>query len=287
MGPLGKTGLLGKEDDMPGSQDQVRAVVLAGRGGAPLSPLVRRRYSDGRPKQLAALLGSRSLLRQTCLVVRDGARRADRLAGGPRHQRDRPPVGDGGMRVRISALATAVVLAAGCARMMGPAGPRVLSPEPAPAASAPTTPVSPPPMESAEPPSPSPVAGDSTSPELPSVPPDRVPPQPVRPAPEVPATAPTKPAPAARPQVVAVRVPDADRIAQEVEQRVARAQEIIDKIDTAKLSRDQREILSSIQDFVLKARDAYQTKDMPRAQVLSEKASKLADDLAAAIVKRQ
>jgi tetrahydromethanopterin S-methyltransferase subunit A len=82
---------------------------------------------------------------------------------------------------------------------------------------------------------------------------------------------------------VAARVPHQEQIAQEVSQRVARAQEIIDKIDAAKLSGDQREILSSIQDFLTKARDAYQTRDMPRAQVLAEKASKLADDLAAAV----
>jgi tetrahydromethanopterin S-methyltransferase subunit A len=82
---------------------------------------------------------------------------------------------------------------------------------------------------------------------------------------------------------VAARVPNEDQIAQEVTQRVARAQEIIEKIDAAKLSRDQREILSSIKDFVTKAREAYQTKDMPRAQVLAEKASRLADDLAAAV----
>ena len=80
-----------------------------------------------------------------------------------------------------------------------------------------------------------------------------------------------------------MRVPHEEQIAEEVTQRVTRAQEIIDKIDAAKLSRDQREILSSIQDFVTKARDAYQTKDMPRAQVLAEKASRLADDLAASV----
>lgn len=82
---------------------------------------------------------------------------------------------------------------------------------------------------------------------------------------------------------MAARVPNEDQIAQEVNQRVTKAQEIIDKIDAGKLSRDQREILLSIQDFVEKARDAYQAKDMPRAQVLAEKASKLAEDLAAAV----
>ena len=45
--------------------DRVWAVVLAGGEGVRLRPLVRRMYSDGRPKQYAALLGSHSLLRQT------------------------------------------------------------------------------------------------------------------------------------------------------------------------------------------------------------------------------
>ena len=41
------------------------AVVLAGGQGTRLAPLVERIHSDGRPKQYAVLLGSRSLLRHT------------------------------------------------------------------------------------------------------------------------------------------------------------------------------------------------------------------------------
>ena len=41
------------------------AVVLAGGEGTRLRPLIRRIYSDGRPKQYAVLSGSRSLLRRT------------------------------------------------------------------------------------------------------------------------------------------------------------------------------------------------------------------------------
>jgi hypothetical protein len=92
-----------------------------------------------------------------------------------------------------------------------------------------------------------------------------------------------EPAPAPPPPVVAARVPHEDQITQEVSLRVTKTQEIIDRIDAAKLTRDQREILSSIRDFIDKAREASQAKDMPRAQVLAEKASKLADDLAAAV----
>ncbi len=41
------------------------AIVLAGGEGTRLRPLVRRIYGEERPKQFAALVGSRSLLRQT------------------------------------------------------------------------------------------------------------------------------------------------------------------------------------------------------------------------------
>jgi mannose-1-phosphate guanylyltransferase len=41
------------------------AIVLAGGQGTRLRPLVERIHADGRPKQFAVLLGSRSLLRQT------------------------------------------------------------------------------------------------------------------------------------------------------------------------------------------------------------------------------
>lgn len=46
-------------------QDRVWAVVLAGGQGARLRPLTRRLYGEARPKQFAAIAGSRSLLRQT------------------------------------------------------------------------------------------------------------------------------------------------------------------------------------------------------------------------------
>ncbi|HLB54697.1 MAG TPA: sugar phosphate nucleotidyltransferase, partial [Gemmatimonadales bacterium] len=48
-----------------GIEDRLWAVVLAGGEGARLRPLTRRVCGDDRPKQYAALVGSRSLLRQT------------------------------------------------------------------------------------------------------------------------------------------------------------------------------------------------------------------------------
>jgi hypothetical protein len=159
--------------------------------------------------------------------------------------------------------------------------------EPAPEISPPVSVTVPPPPPPVEPPAPSPVR-PAPSTTLPS-------PSPAKPSPAVASPAAPSPPPVAKPPVtpeppqappppvVAARVPNEDQIAQEVNQRVTKAQEIIDKIDAGKLSRDQREILLSIQDFVEKARDAYQAKDIPRAQVLAEKASKLAEDLAAAV----
>lgn len=48
-----------------GAQGQLWAIVLAGGDGTRLRALTRRLYGDGRPKQYAALVGARSLLRQT------------------------------------------------------------------------------------------------------------------------------------------------------------------------------------------------------------------------------
>ena len=187
------------------------------------------------------------------------------------------------MKASIAGWAVVMMLLSGCVSMR-PA-PSLGSLEPPPAASAPTPPSpsviakpSEPIVEPAQPPAPapSPPAQPSAPPREPRVTAPASPPPVAKPAPPEPAQAPPPP-------VVVARLPHEDQIAQEVTQRVARVQEIIDKIDAAKLSRDQREILSSIQDFVEKAKDASQTKDMSRAQVLAEKASKLADDLAAAV----
>jgi mannose-1-phosphate guanylyltransferase len=52
---------------MPSDETTSRlwAIVLAGGQGTRLAPLVQRIHQDGRPKQYAVLVGSRSLLRQT------------------------------------------------------------------------------------------------------------------------------------------------------------------------------------------------------------------------------
>jgi len=164
------------------------------------------------------------------------------------------------------------------------------------AAGAPTVPsvTGPPPSASAGPLAPR----TGTGPAEPELPPAAPPPPPPRatpapaPAPppppppkatvmDVPPPAPVEPAPPPPPPVVAARVPHEDQIAQEITSRLTKTQEIVDRIDATRLSADQREIFSSVQDFLAKARDAFKTKDMPRAQVLAEKASRLVDDLAA------
>ena len=150
----------------------------------------------------------------------------------------------------------------------------------------------PPPSAPSGPPAPR----TATGPAEPELPPAAPPPPPPRatpapaPAPppppkatvlDVPPPAPVEPPPAPPPPVVAARVPHEDQIAQEVTLRLTKTQEIVDRIDANRLNADQREIFSSVQDFLAKARDAFKTKDMSRAQVLAEKASRLADDLAA------
>jgi len=62
--PSIKTAPRGGELDAQGDQG-LWAIVLAGGDGVRLRPLVSRIYGDGRPKQYAALLESRSLLHQT------------------------------------------------------------------------------------------------------------------------------------------------------------------------------------------------------------------------------
>jgi hypothetical protein len=111
-------------------------------------------------------------------------------------------------------------------------------------------------------------------------------PRPAR-APGTPAPIPPPPAtipePTPAPPVVSPRVPDEERVAQEVNVRLARAGHIVAEIDPARLGGDQREIFWSIQAFLGRAREALSARDLPRAQVLAEKAARLADDLAASV----
>lgn len=69
----------------------------------------------------------------------------------------------------------------------------------------------------------------------------------------------------------------------DVNVRLARAGQVVAQLDPSKLGQEQREMLSGLQDFISKAVDALQARDVPRAQILADKASRLADDLIVAV----
>jgi hypothetical protein len=118
-------------------------------------------------------------------------------------------------------------------------------------------------------------------------PPGPPPPSPVTPpqASPTPPQLPTPPAPPPTP-VVSPRTEDEDRVTREVSERLAQARRLVAQIDPAKLAGDQREIFTNIQDFLVKAGEALSAKDLPRARILADKASKLAGDLAATLNKK-
>ncbi len=197
------------------------------------------------------------------------------------------------MRATVGVLVLAV-LPLGCS-MSTPAPPAALSRESGPPAAggapsaAPEMPVFPQSPPGAPPPAParSPAAPKGTtsrpgksvpSPSTPIAPPA---PNASAPAPEPPPTA--APAPPSSPPVVSPRVDNEEKATREVNARLARAGQVIDQIDSGKLAKEQREVFSSIRDFISKASEALQAKDVPRAQILADKASKLADDLALAL----
>jgi hypothetical protein len=93
------------------------------------------------------------------------------------------------------------------------------------------------------------------------------------------------PAPSAPPQITPRVESNEDKAIREVNARLARANQVVGQIDTTKLNSDQQEMLSGIRDFISKANDALQAHDVPRAQVLADKASRLADDLAVVMKK--
>ncbi len=98
--------------------------------------------------------------------------------------------------------------------------------------------------------------------------------------------APSGPAQAARtapslppaPQV-SPRMDNEDQAVRDVNARLARAGQVVAQTDASKLGQEQREMLSGLQDFISKAANALQARDVPRAQILAEKATRLADDL--------
>ena len=104
------------------------------------------------------------------------------------------------------------------------------------------------------------------------------PPAAVRPPPSAPAPSALPPAPQVSP-----RVDNPQGAERDVQARLAHVAQVIDQIDPSKLASEQRQTLSSVQDFVMKATEALRAKDTARAKILADKASHLADDLALAL----
>jgi hypothetical protein len=82
--------------------------------------------------------------------------------------------------------------------------------------------------------------------------------------------------------VRSTRLPDEDRVAQEVEAKLAQIQKIVDAIGRDQVHGDQKQILATIQDFAAKARDALTARELLRAKALADKASTLAEEVASA-----
>ena len=112
------------------------------------------------------------------------------------------------------------------------------------------------------------------------------PPQTAKVAPSSPAPSPVSPpAPSLPPPLITPRVANDEQAVRDVNARLARANHLVAQIDATKLSSDQQEMLSGLRDFISKANEALQAHDVPRAQMLADKASRLADDLTAAVKK--
>ena len=95
---------------------------------------------------------------------------------------------------------------------------------------------------------------------------------------------PRPPAPALPPAPqVSPQIDNEDRAVRGVKTQLTRANEVVAQVDPSKLGTDQQEMLSGLKDFITKAADALRARDVPRAQVLADKASRLAEDLALAL----
>jgi hypothetical protein len=85
------------------------------------------------------------------------------------------------------------------------------------------------------------------------------------------------------PPQVSPRIDNEEQAVRDVNARLARAGKVVAQLDASKLGQEQREMLSGLLDFISKAVDALQARDVPRAQILADKASRLADDLVLAV----
>jgi hypothetical protein len=70
-----------------------------------------------------------------------------------------------------------------------------------------------------------------------------------------------------------------DKLESAVATKIRQAEHLVARVDTSRLTSQQSETFSTIQNFLSKAKEALQQKDMPRALNLAEKAQTLAQEL--------
>ncbi len=104
-----------------------------------------------------------------------------------------------------------------------------------------------------------------------------------------PAPAPAGPPPrsAAIPREAPVLAPQASaeeeqRLKAQAERRIEGTEKLVQRIDPARLPREQQENYRTIQSFLVKAREALSTRDVQRAFTLADKAYFLADEMSKA-----
>lgn len=88
-------------------------------------------------------------------------------------------------------------------------------------------------------------------------------------------------APSAPPLSPGIAQEETEKFREDAEGRIAAAEQIVTRIDEKTLSKEQQETLLTIQDLLLKAREAFSVGDYPRAFILADKASVLAEGLPA------
>jgi outer membrane biosynthesis protein TonB len=123
----------------------------------------------------------------------------------------------------------------------------------------------------------------------PPAPPRPTPPAPLAtpPAPPPPAPAPPPPRSAAIPREPPVLAPQASaeeeqRLKAQAERRIEGTEKLVQRIDPARLPREQQENYRTVQSFLVKAREALSTRDVQRALTLADKAYFLADEMSKA-----
>jgi len=179
-------------------------------------------------------------------------------------------------RSALAWVALVLVLGAGCAKEKAVANlPAVEAPAP-PAAPAPSDPAVPS-IES--PPTPAPLVVPPAG-VPPAAPRAVTPPRPVAPPPPA-AVVPPPPAPIVPPPVLSPEIGTEEqrRLTREAHARIASAERLVARLDRDKLGRQQQETFSTIQSFLVKAREAVTERDYPRALTLADKARVLAEEL--------